>query len=162
MHQAAVVVPVLSQLGAAAHVGDSKGKAAIDQRQAIAAQVRVVAEAIGAIADQHHRRAPVTVKQVRAIDQRHRDLPAVARRRPQAFRGVAAAVVTDDDLFLAQRALAAGEVDIKDRAGRDHRGIGVAHRLRRRIGVVAEFHRKRWFVGGYHTLFRSVAPFTPR
>ena len=76
--QAAVFVPRLAEVHAAADVRDGVDEAAVEQAEAVRAERRIDADAVGAVAVEQHGRAAVA-HEAFLVDQRNRDFDAVRR-----------------------------------------------------------------------------------
>ena len=130
---------VMSHLASTAHVGKGKHYAAIDQRkvgQRLGRKTRVDADPIGTIPIQVQRsgsrlatgggRGVAAVHSVRAPQQRHRHLLAVACRHGQLHGPVLARVEIGHRPLLEELGRSGrtrGHLKLKQRVGRDHRCV---------------------------------------
>ena len=137
VQQLAILVPLATQLLAAAHMGDGIDEAAIEQGETRRAEVGVHAGAIGAVAiDQQGGLA--RLEQILAIDQGDRHLDPVPGLDPESLALVALRLESRHRLLLEQGALAAGHVQLEGGGGRGHGAVAVAQQLGIRLGVVGQ------------------------
>ena len=148
LHHPALFPPFLAHLAAAADVCVGEDDAAIEQAQAIRRERRRSRRAVRAIRIEQERRLAIE-SDAFAVDDRDRDLRAVARVRPYAPRLVLRRIVaTQDFLPLQQLLLTRRHVVVVDRRRGDHRLVVEAHRAGVELGVAGERNREVGLVGG--------------
>ena len=119
-------------------MGDRVDEAAIEQRQARDRESRVGRVSVRPVALLQHRRRAVARKTL-AVDERHRHLAAVPRRRPDEFGDVVGRrEIAEDRLALQERPGAGAHVVVVRRVRRGERGVGVANQIGIELGILPE------------------------
>ena len=120
----AVEIPAPALVGAAADMGDGIDEAAVDQRQPVGVERGRHRHAVGAVAVKQQRRAAIARK-ILAMQDRHRHLGAVMRRRHDARGDVVGGIMAGRNLLaLAQGPRPLRHVVVIDLRRRRHRRIG--------------------------------------
>ena len=118
-------------------MGDSEHKAAVEQAQAAGAEIRVHAGAIGAVAV-HQQRTGALAEIFITVDQRDRDLHAVAGDDPQVLAAVVAGIKSFDFLLFQHPPLAGIHIQLEQRIRGCHGGVAVAQARGFRLRVIGK------------------------
>ena len=132
-----VFIPLLAQFAAAANMGDSEHKTAVEQAQAAGAEIRIHACAIGAVAV-HQQWAGAFTEMFMTVDQRDRDFDAVAGVDPQMLAAVVACIEPFDFLLFQHPPLAGIHIQLKQRIRRRHGGVAVAQAGGFRLRIIGK------------------------
>ena len=128
---------MLTQLAAAANMGNRINKTAVEQAQPAAAEIGVHAGSIGAIAIDED--GVFTFVEVRlVIDERHWDFNAVACGHPQVLTAIIFRLKTPDLSLFNHLTLPGVHIQFKQRIRGGHRRIAVPQAGRFRFRVKAD------------------------
>ena len=145
VQQLAVEVPIATHVRPAANVGKGEHDAAVKQRQSGGAEVRVGAEAVGAVAVQEQRRLAI-LHQALLVDDRQGHLHAIRGGGFDPFADVVLGVEAAGHFGGLQELAFTGRQLVRENRGRRHQArvhepdaVGVVLRVGAHVHVVARF-----------------------